>query len=48
MKEMDELVIKAQIDEISDKIDSIIQKINDLEPDRSESPENEDSNQGTV
>ena len=32
MRDIDEQDIKAQISEISHKIDDIIQKVNDLEP----------------
>jgi hypothetical protein len=42
MEEMDELAIKAQINEISNKIDSIIQKINDLEPEQTENSKDDD------
>jgi hypothetical protein len=36
MKEMDDLDIKVQLDEISNKIDSILQKINSVESTRGE------------
>jgi hypothetical protein len=45
MDEMDDLAIKAQLNEISNKIDSIIQKINDLEPEQTEKSEDDDSRQ---
>lgn len=47
MDEMDDLAIKAQINEISNKIDSIIQKINDLEPEQTEKSGDDDSHQET-
>ena len=34
MKDIDDLDIKTQIKEISKKIDAIIQKVNDLEPEQ--------------
>lgn len=36
MKEMDDLELKAEIDQISKKIDAIVQKFEELEPARSE------------
>lgn len=36
MKEMDELDIKAEIDEISRKIDTIIQKVDHADPTKKE------------
>lgn len=36
MKEMDDLDIKAEIDEISKKIDAIIQNIDNLDPNKQE------------
>jgi hypothetical protein len=42
MHEMDDLKIKAEIDEISKKIDSIVHKIEQLDPNNrdSEEPQN--------
>jgi hypothetical protein len=36
MKEMDDLELKTEIDQISKKIDAIVQKFEELEPSRSE------------
>ena len=36
MNEIDDLDIKAEIDEISKKIDSIVRRIEQLDPDRQE------------
>ncbi|MFZ1983940.1 MAG: hypothetical protein WAU91_05960, partial [Desulfatitalea sp.] len=36
MKEMDDLELKAEIDQISKKIDAIVQKFDELKPARSE------------
>ena len=40
MKHADELDIKAEIDQISKKIDAILKKVEDVEADRS--PKNDD------
>lgn len=42
MKEMDELELKAEIDEISKKIDTIVQTIERLDPTKEESEANQD------
>lgn len=42
MKEVDELELKAEIDEISKKIDTIIQNIDRLDPTQEESDTNQD------
>ena len=47
MKEMEDLDIKARIDEISDKIDAIIKRVNDLEPDRVEETGNDEDDSRT-
>ena len=39
MKEMDDLDIKAEIDEISRKIDSIVQRIERMDPNRQDPEE---------
>ena len=36
MKEMDDLVIKKEIDEIAERIDAIVQNIDHLDPNRQE------------
>ena len=36
MKEMDDLLIKKEIDEIADRIDAIVQNIEHLDPNRPE------------
>ena len=41
MKEVDDLDIKAEIDEIAKKIDTIIQNIEHLDPNKQESGENQ-------
>ena len=41
MKEMDDLDIKAEIDEIAKKIDAIIQNIEHLDPNKQESKESQ-------
>ena len=41
MKEMDDLDIKAEIDEITKKIDAIIKNIEHLEPNRQDSDDNQ-------
>jgi hypothetical protein len=42
MKEVDELELKAEIDEISKKIDTIIQNIDRLDPTKKEPETNQD------
>lgn len=41
MKELDDLDIKAEIDEISKKIDAIVQNIENLDPDKQEPKDNQ-------
>ena len=41
MKELDDLDIKAEIDEIAQKIDAIIQNIENLEPKKQEPDNNQ-------
>jgi hypothetical protein len=41
MKEVDDLDIKAEIDEIAKKIDAIIQNIEHLDPNKQESGESQ-------
>ena len=41
MKEVDDLDIKAEIDEIAKKIDAIIQNIENLDPNKQESGESQ-------
>jgi hypothetical protein len=42
MKEVDELALKAEIDEISKKIDAIVQNIDRMDPDKQDGQEGED------
>lgn len=42
MKEVDELELKAEIDEISKKIDTIVQNIDRLDPTKKEPDTNQD------
>lgn len=42
MKEVDEMELKAEIDEISKKIDTIIQNIDRMDPTKQESDTNQD------
>ena len=42
MKPLDEKALKSEIDEISKKIDNILQKINEKEPNRTDNDEPED------
>lgn len=42
MKEVDELELKAEIDEISKKIDNIVQNIDRLDPTKKEPDANQD------
>ena len=41
MKDIDDVNIKSEINEIANKIDSIIQKVNELEPQKDEDSHNE-------
>lgn len=41
MKELDDLDIKAEIDEISKKIDAIVQNIENLDPNKQEPKDNQ-------
>jgi uncharacterized small protein (DUF1192 family) len=42
MKEVDELALKAEIDEISKKIDAIVQNIDRMDPDKQDGEEGQD------
>jgi hypothetical protein len=42
MKEVDELALKAEIDEISKKIDAIVQNIDRMDPDKQDGQEEQD------
>ena len=41
MKEIDDLDLKAEIDQISKKIDTIIQKVENLDPHRTDKSDDE-------
>ena len=45
MKEIDDLNIKSELNEIANKIDAIIQKVNELEPRETENSQNERSDE---
>ena len=42
MKEVDEFALKAEIDEISKKIDAIVQNIDRMDPDKQDGEEGQD------
>lgn len=42
MKESDELALKAEIDEISKKIDAIVQNIDRMDPDKPDAEKGQD------
>lgn len=41
MKEVDDLDLKAEIDQISKRIDAIVQQVEKLDPDPKDQPEND-------
>lgn len=41
MKDLDDLDLKAEIDEIAKKIDTIIQQVDHLDPTRQDAPDQE-------
>jgi hypothetical protein len=45
MKDIDDLDIKSEINEIANKIDTIIQKVNEMEPQEAEDSNDERSDQ---
>lgn len=41
MKEVDDLDLKAEIDQISQRIDAIVQQVEKLDPETKDQPEND-------